>query len=100
MNNPTQTPAQSDQEIALALGISDSSPELQAKVVAKFGEILFKRLLLLLPDTIAKNVIAEITVLPLPEGMERLIALLDEHLPNAALRRNEVLKETIAQFRS
>lgn len=86
-------------EIIEALGISDCSGELQQKIVATFGKILFKRLLLLLPDAVAKSVIAEITALPLPEGMERLIALLDQHVIDAASRRNEILKETVAQFR-
>ncbi len=88
-----------EREIAEALGISASSPELQAKVIASFGKILFKRLLLLLPDAVAKDVIAEITALSLPEGMERLIALLDKHIPDAAARRSEVLEATIAEFR-
>lgn len=96
MNNFTQ---QGEEEIVAALGIGGSSPELRGQIISSFGKILFKRLLLLLPDAVAKNVITEITALPLPEGMERLIALLDEHVPDATARRNEVLEATIAEFR-
>ncbi|OGZ07207.1 MAG: hypothetical protein A2762_04995 [Candidatus Lloydbacteria bacterium RIFCSPHIGHO2_01_FULL_54_11] len=96
MDNFTQ---QGEQEIIEALGISASSPELQAKVIASFGKILFKRLLLLLPDAVAKDVIAEITALSLPEGMQRLIPLLDLHVPDAGARKSEVLEATIAEFR-
>ena len=98
MDIPKQASKQAEEMIS-ALGISECSEELQAKILSKFGEILFKRLLLLLPDNIGREVIAEITTLPLEEGMKRLVALIDAHVPDAVARRNEILEETIAEFR-
>lgn len=85
-------------EIIQTLRIDKCSPELQEKILAAFGKILFKRLLLLLPDDVAQGAIREMTALPLSEGMERLIALIDLRVENGASRRGEALEQTIAEF--
>ena len=101
MDNSSQKNIEFDtQEIITMLGIDSCSPELRQKIIAMFGKILFKRLLLLLPDIVAKNAIEEVTALQLPEGMKRLIVLLDTHVPDAASRRNNILEQTIAEFGS
>ena len=69
MNNSEQN-QHIPNEISAALGIENYPDEIRGKIEAKFGDILFKRLLLLLPIDKTKIVIDEITALPLEEGME------------------------------
>lgn len=80
------------------LGIEKYSPEAQAKIINKFGEVLFKKLLLLIPKDVGGAVIDEITKLPLEEGMKRLIELIDKNVPDAKLRRNEILEEVVSKL--
>ncbi len=87
-----------NEEIITALGIEKCSPELQAQIIGKFGEILFKRLLLLLPETIGKEVIEKMCTLPLEQGMGELIATLDVHVPEALLLRKKILATTLTEF--
>ena len=87
------------EELVRELGAEDCSPELKGKILAKFGEVLFKKLLLLLSDDDAKAAIAEISSLSIEEGMLRLITILDAKLANAESERGRVFAETVAEFK-
>ena len=86
-------------ELIAALGITHCTPELQSAITTKFGELLFKRLLLLLPDTTGVEVISEITALPLERGMQKLIEELDVQVEGAVSKRKAIVEELIAEFR-
>ena len=90
----------STSDISSALGIENYPEEIKSKIVAKFGEILFKRLLLLLPDDKAKTVIDQMTALSLEEGMQLLISSTDAYVPNAVAQRGEIALATITEFRA
>ena len=87
------------EELVRELGAEDCSPELKGKILAKFGEVLFKKLLLLLSDDDAKAAIAKISSLSIEDGMVRLISILDAKLANAESERGRVFAETVAEFK-
>ena len=82
-----------------ALGAEKCSPELKGKIFAKFGEVLWKRLLLCLPDDDAKQLMMTTEQLTHEEGMQRLIDTLDEKIPDAGAVRERIYFETISEFR-
>ncbi len=90
--------AYSSTDLIQALGIEKFPPLEQGKIMTKFGELLFKRLLLQLPDTDMAQAINEITSLPFDEGLVRLIAVLDEKLPNAVEIKQNIFTDMISQF--
>ncbi len=95
----TDTTDLGPEELVRELGAEDCSPELKGKILAKFGEVLFKKLVLLLSDDDAKAAISELSSLSVEEGMVRLIAILDAKLANAEIERGRVFAETVAEFK-
>lgn len=100
MNNSAPEQSLPASDIESSLGIENYPEELRSKIVAKFGEILFKRLLLLLPEDRAKDTIDQLTSLSIEEGMQLLVSSLDTLVPNAAEKRAEIASSTIEEFKA
>ena len=87
--------------LARALGVEDCTPELQLQITGAWSELLFKRLLLRIPDAQTAAVQSIITREPI-EGAE-LDSLLDPILsliPDADTVLREEITRAIGEFRT